>query len=207
MTPSYAEPAASSPSTNGCSSTNTDERPLETGFVIAIGAADERTLDYSIKRLREELSGSGQVVVRYYRGAQQRLWAAFNPGVAHHKTGVEQFVYPTTTGKWSRFVPITSSQVGNSTGVLLGFNQSNALNSAVLIDLPGTARRNHNPCLVCGGAPGYGKSYAAKRLVRAEIQRGAQAFIVDPDIAEWADALADIPNTAIIDMGGDEFGC
>jgi hypothetical protein len=120
-------------------STNTDERPLETGFVIAIGAGDERTLDYSIKRLREELSGSGQVVVRYYRGAQQRLWAAFNPGVAHHKTGVEEFVYPTTTGKWSRFVPITSSQVGNSTGVLLGFNQSNALNSAVLVDLPGTA--------------------------------------------------------------------
>ena len=188
-------------------STNTDERPLETGFVIAIGAGDERTLDYSIKRLREELSGSGQVVVRYYRGAQQRLWAAFNPGVAHHKTGVEEFVYPTTTGKWSRFVPITSSQVGNSTGVLLGFNQSNALNSAVLVDLPGTARRNHNPCLVCGGAPGYGKSYAAKRLVRAEIQRGAQAFIVDPDIAEWAEALADIPNKAIIDMGGDEFGC
>ena len=27
------------------------------------------------------------------------------------------------------------------------------------------------------------------------------------DIAEWADALADIPNTAVIDMGGGEFGC
>ena len=94
----------------------------------------------------------------------------------------------------------TSSAVGNATGILLGFNQSNALNSAVLIDLPGTARRNHNPCLVCGGAPGYGKSYAAKRLARGEIQRGAQAFIIDPDIAEWADALADIPNKAIIDM-------
>src|SRR6185436_13223953 len=64
-----------------------------------------------------------------------------------------------------------------------------------------------HPCLGCGGAPGYGKSYAAKRVVRAEIQRGAQAFIVDPDIAEWADALADIPDKAIIDMGGDEFGC
>ncbi|MDV3133322.1 ATP-binding protein [Mycobacterium sp. 29Ha] len=187
--------------------TNTDERPLETGFFIAIGAADEHTVDYSIKRLREELSGSGQVVVRYYRGAQQRLWAAFNPGVAHHKSSVEEFLYPTTTRKWSRFVPITSSQVGNSTGVLLGFNQSNALNSAVLIDLPAAARRNHNPCLVCGGAPGYGKSYAAKRIARAEIQRGAQGFIVDPDIAEWADALADIPNKAIIDMGGSEFGC
>lgn len=188
-------------------STNTDERPLETGFFIAVGAADERTVDYSIKRLREELSGSGQIVVRYYRGAQQRLWAAFNPGVAHHRSGVEEFLYPTTTRKWSRFVPITSSQVGNTTGVLLGFNQSNALNSAVLIDLPGTARRNHNPCLVSSGAPGYGKSYAVKRLARAEIQRGAQGFVVDPDIAEWADALADIPNKAIIDMGGGEFGC
>jgi len=77
-------------------STNTDERPLETGFFIAIGAADERTLDYSIKRLREELSGSGQIVVRYYRGAQQHLWAAFNPGVAHHKSNADQFLYPTS---------------------------------------------------------------------------------------------------------------
>jgi AAA-like domain len=188
-------------------STNADERPLEAAFLIAVGAADQHTLDYSIKRLREQLSGSGQIVVRYYRGAQQRLWAAFNPGVPHHKSGVDQFRYPTTTGKWSRFVPITSAQVGNSTGILLGFNQSNANNSAVLIDLPGTARRNRNPCLVCGGAPGYGKSYAAKRIVRGEIQRGAQAFIVDPDIGEWAAALADIRHKAVIDMGGGTFGC
>lgn len=188
-------------------SSNADERPLEAAFLVAVGAADEHTLDYSIKRLREALSGSGQIVVRHYRGAQQRLWAAFNPGAPHHKSGIDQFRYPTTTGKWSRFVPITSSQIGNSAGILLGFNQSNANNSAVLIDLPGAARRNHNPCLVCGGAPGYGKSYAAKRIVRGEIQRGAQAFIVDPDIGEWADALTDIPNKAVVDMGGGDFGC
>ena len=105
---------------------------------------------------------------------RQRLWAAFNPGAAHHKTGVDQFSLPhhhRESGRGSCRSP--PSQVGNSTGILLGFNQSNALNSAVLIDLPGTARRNHNPCLVCGGAPGYGKSYAAKRLVRGEIQRGS----------------------------------
>ena len=187
--------------------TSADERPLDAAFLIAVGAPDEHTLDYSIKRLREELASCGPIGVRYYRGAQSRLWAAFNPGAANHKTGVDQFSYATTTAKWSRFVPIVSSAVGNATGILLGFNQSNALNSAVLIDLPGAARRNHNPCLVCGGAPGYGKSYAAKRIARGEIQRGAQAFIIDPDIAEWADALADVPNKAVIDMAGNRFGC
>ena len=100
------------------------------------------------------------------------------------------------------------AQLGNSTGILLGFNKSNALNSAVLLDLPGTARRNHNPCLVCAGAPGYGKSYAAKRLVTPSLPRGAQAFIVDPDdYGEWATALADVPNNAVIDMAGADFGC
>jgi hypothetical protein len=183
-----------------------DERAVEAAFLIAVGAQDPQTLDYSIKRLRDALSASGQIVVRHYRGAQTRLWAGFNPGAPIYRSGVDQFAHPTTAKKWSRFVPLTSSQVGNATGVLLGFNKANTLNSAVLIDLPGAARRNHNPCLICAGAPGYGKSYAAKRLVRSEIQRGSQAFIIDPG-TEWATALGDRPRTAVIDMAGVGFGC
>ena len=185
---------------------NIDERPLQSAFLIAVGAPDEHTLDYSVKRLREELTGSGQIAIRHYRGAQTRLWAAFNPASPNHKTGVDQFAQPTTTKKWSRFVPFTSSMVGNTTGILLGFIRNNALSSAVLLDLPGTARRNHSPCLVCSGSLGYGKSYAAKRITRAEIQRGAQAFIVDPG-TEWKKALADVPNKAVIDMAGNQYSC
>lgn len=185
---------------------NIDERPLHTAFLIAVGAPDQHTLDYSVKRLREELTASGQIAIRHYRGAQTKLWAAFNPAAPTHKTTVDQFTHPTTTKKWSRFVPFTSSMVGNSTGILLGFNRSNALNSAVLLDLPATARRNRNPCLVCSGALGYGKSYAAKRITRAEIQRGTQAFIVDPG-TEWQKALADVDNKAVIDMAGNQFSC
>lgn len=185
---------------------NIDERPLQAAFLIAVGAPNQHTLDYSVKRLREELTGSGQIAIRHYRGAQTRLWAAFNPGAPNHKTGTDQFSEPTTTTKWSRFVPITSSMVGNSAGMLLGFTRHNALGSAVLLDLPGTARRNRNPCLVCSGALGYGKSYAAKRITRAEIERGAQAFIIDPG-TEWEKALADMPNKAVIDMAGNHFSC
>lgn len=187
-------------------SDNIDERPLEAAFLIAVGAPDTDTLDYSVKRLREELTGSGQIAIRHYHGAQTHLWSAFNPGAPLHKSGVDQFTQPTTTKKWSRFVPLTSSLVGNTTGILLGFNTSSALRSAVLLDLPGAARRNRNPCLVCSGALGYGKSYAAKRITRAEIQRGTQAFIVDPG-TEWEDALADVPNKAVIDMAGNQFSC
>ncbi|KAA1241431.1 hypothetical protein F0Q45_26515, partial [Mycobacterium simiae] len=146
------------------------------------------------------------IAIRHYRGAQTRLWAAFNPAAPTHRTGVDQFAQPTTTTKWSRFVPLLSSMVGNSTGILLGFTRHNALSSAVLLDLPGTARRNRSPCLVCSGALGYGKSYAAKRITRAEIQRGAQAFIVDPG-TEWDTALADVANKAVIDMAGQQFSC
>ncbi|WP_204815315.1 ATP-binding protein [Mycobacterium riyadhense] len=185
---------------------NIDERPLHAAFLIAVGAPDQHTLDYSVKRLREELTASGQIAIRHYRGAQTKLWAAFNPAAPTHKTTVDQFAQPTTTKKWSRFVPFTSSMVGNSTGILLGFNRNNALNSAVLLDLPATARRNRNPCLVCSGALGYGKSYAAKRITRGEIQRGAQAFIVDPG-TEWQKALADVDNKAVIDMAGNQFSC
>jgi hypothetical protein len=185
---------------------NIDERPLHAAHVIAIGAGDQHTLDYSVKRLREELTQSGQIAIRHYRGAQTKLWAAFNPAAPTHKTSVDQFAQPTTTKKWSRFVPFTSSMVGNSTGILLGFNRNNALNSAVLLDLPAAARRNRNPCLVFSGALGYGKSYAAKRITRGEIQRGTQAFIVDPG-TEWQKSLADVDNKAVIDMAGNHFSC
>lgn len=185
---------------------NIDERPLHAAFLIAVGAPDHHTLDYSVKRLREELTASGQIAIRHYRGAQTKLWAVFNPAAPAHKTAVDQFTQPTTTKKWSRFVPLTSSMVGNNTGILLGFNRNNALNSAVLLDLPAGARRNRNPCLVCSGALGYGKSYAAKRITRGEIQRGAQAFIVDPG-TEWQKALNDVDNNAIIDMAGNHFSC
>lgn len=183
-----------------------DERPLHAAFLIAVGAPDHQTLDYSVKRLREELTQSGQIAIRHYRGAQTKLWAAFNPAAPTHKTTVDQFAQPTTTKKWSRFVPFTSSLVGNSTGILLGFSRNNALGSAVLLDLPAAARRNRTPCLVCSGALGYGKSYAAKRITRGEIQRGAQAFIVDPG-TEWHKALTDIDNKAVIDMAGNHFSC
>jgi hypothetical protein len=185
---------------------NIDERPLHAAFLIAVGAPDHHTLDYSVKRLREELTQSGQIAIRHYRGAQTKLWAAFNPAAPTHKTTIDQFAQPTTTKKWSRFVPFTSSMVGNSTGILLGFNRNNALNSAVLLDLPAAARRNRNPCLVCSGALGYGKSYAAKRITRSEIQRGTQAFIIDPG-TEWQKALADVDNKAVIDMAGNQFSC
>lgn len=189
-------------------SANIDEQPLSSAFFIHVGAGDPHTLDHSIKRLREELTQSGQIVIRHYRGAHTRLWSAFNPGTAQHKSGADQFAHPTTASKWSAFVPLISTQLGNATGMLLGFNKSNANNSAVLLDLPGTARRNHNPCLVCSGAPGYGKSYTAKRIVKAELQRGAQAFIVEPDdYGEWSTALAGVPNKAVIDMAGGDFGC
>jgi hypothetical protein len=189
-------------------SANIDEQPLGAAFLIHVGAADPRSLDYAVKRVKEELTQSGQIVVRHYRGAQTRLWSAFNIGTAQHRSGIDQFSHPTTATKWSRFVPLTSALLGNMTGILLGFNKSNANNSAVMLDLPGSARRNHSPLLVVSGAPGYGKSYAAKRIARAEIQKGAQGFIVDPDdYREWATALADVPNTAVIDMAGNNFGC
>ncbi|MCV7081696.1 hypothetical protein [Mycolicibacterium insubricum] len=51
------------------------------------------------------MTQSGQIVIRHYRGANTRLWSAFNPGVAQHKSAVDQFAHATTASKWSRFVP------------------------------------------------------------------------------------------------------
>lgn len=185
---------------------NADEQPLQTAFFIAVRAAGRATVDYSLKRLREELQNSGGVSIRHYRGAQQRLWSVFNPGVPFRISGVDQFTQPTTSVKWGCFSPITSHHLGTSTGPLIGFSQINANHSAVLVDLPATSRRNRNPIWVASGAPGYGKSYATKGYTSDEVERGAQAFIMDPG-TEWARAFAHVPNKAVIDLAGNDFGC
>lgn len=187
-------------------SDNADEQPVEAAFFIRVAAGEEEQLEYSVKRLKEALTGAGQIVMRRYRGAQARMWSAFNPGVTAHRSGIDQFGFATTTAKWSRFSPITTVGLGNAIGMLLGFCKANANNGAVLLDLSGAARRNHNPILLVAGAPGYGKSYAAKRIVRAELLRGSRGFIVDPGV-EWARAFHGWPNSATIDMAGGKFGC
>ncbi len=189
-------------------SANIDEIPLGAAFLIHVGAASPAVLDYAVKRVKEELTQSGQIVIRHYRGAQTRLWSAFNIGTTQAKSGLGQFAHPTTATKWSRFVPLTTTALGTPTGMLLGFNTSNAKSSAVLVDLAATAGRNKNPCLVCNGAPGYGKSYTAKRVSRDHVRRGAQAFIIDPDdYREWETAFADVSNKAVVDMSANNFGC
>ena len=75
-------------------SANIDEQPLGAAFLIHVGAPDARSLDYAIKRVKEELTQSGQIVIRHYRGAQTRLWSAFNIGTAQHNSGIDQFSSP-----------------------------------------------------------------------------------------------------------------
>jgi hypothetical protein len=180
------------------------ERALEATFYLAVGAPDEPTLHHTVKRLREELDDAGQIVVRHQRGAQAALWKAFNPG-GELGAYTAQFSHPTTGDKWSKFVPMTSTRLGNTSGLLLAVNKANAHNGLVLLDLEGTARRNRNPCLVICGSPGYGKSYAAKRIISAQLDRGAQAFVVDPG-TEWARAMAARPGAVIVDLANSKVG-
>ena len=180
------------------------ERALHTTFYLAVGAADEVTLERTVKLLREELDDAGQIVFRHQRGAQAALWKVFNPG-AEHRAHTDQFGHPTTGDKWSKFVPMTSARLGNTTGVLLAVNRTNAHHTPVLLDLAATARRNRNPCLVICGSPGYGKSYAAKRIVTAQLHRGAQAFVVDPG-TEWARAIGRQRDAVIVDLADSRVG-
>ena len=180
------------------------ERAVEATFYLAVGAPDEATLSRTVKLLRDQLDDAGQIVFRHQRGAQAAMWKAFNPG-AELSAHPAQFSHPTTSDKWSKFVPMTSAELGNATGLPLGINTANAHHAPVLLDLEGTARRNRNPCLVVCGSPGYGKSYAAKRIVTAQLHRGAQAFVVDPG-TEWAHALADHPGAVIVDLAHSRFG-
>ena len=179
---------------------------LEDTFLVAVGAADEHTLDYRIKRLREALSGSG----RSWRATTARPAAAgraaFNPE-RPPQSGHRPVPLP---HHHRRMVTVRRHhllQVGNNRQILLGFNQSNANNNRRAHRPARRRPPNHHPCLVWRGPRlrqvvcGPNASCAAKSTRRASIHRPT------PTHRQSGPTSTDIPNKAVVDMGGGDFGC
>ncbi|SLF48209.1 ATP-binding protein [Mycobacteroides abscessus] len=177
---------------------NPAERELDIAVVIAVGASSPEILDDAVKQIRQELDTVGIAVGRW-RGAQASLWKAFNTG-SENTSPIEEFRNPTSAHRWSLFMPLISSRIGNVRGSALAVDQTTMRPSIILHDPEGAARRNKNTGLAVIGDPGGGKSNRTKLSARELVQRGGRAVVFEPDtIAEWAKAFNDIDGVRIID--------
>lgn len=167
------------------------EREVESTTVIAVGSASREATLYATQQLHTHFAEELDTTLKGPRGgAQLGLWQIGIAG-SEERAPRSQFCQPTTTKHWARFAPLVSSELGNQTGILFARNMATRRPSPVLIDLEGAPERRGAPGILFFGAPGGGKSQAAKRIVDGLVKRGSQVSITDPGTTrEWAHALA-----------------
>ena len=182
------------------------QRGMAADIVFVAGAdslVKARNLDQELRRIMDR----SKVMLRGFAGSQTGMVKLFNPGDAK-QAGLAGMSHPTTPTKWSRFVPLISTGLGNATGVPLMVHCSTLRREIVLLDLQGAPGRGHVPVILIGGSPGGGKSHCAKRIVLGLMMRRwmgqrSRVHVVDPtDTREWTKALAGQPGVEVIDVAG-----
>ena len=93
------QPAASSPNTNGCCPPTPTNAPWRQGFSSPSAPPTNAPSTTASNGCAKSSAAPARSSCATTAAPRQRLWAAFNPGVAHHRSGVDQFAHPTTTEK------------------------------------------------------------------------------------------------------------
>ena len=107
---------------------NPSERELDIATLIAVGAPTLEICEDAVKQVRHELD-QPEIAVSRWRGAQSKLWLAFNPGSEKH-AHLDEYRNPTSAHLWGRFTPLISTRVGDSRGTPLAENQNTFAPSA-----------------------------------------------------------------------------
>jgi hypothetical protein len=174
------------------------ERGTESTTVIAVGAATATATAHAVQQIKTHFAEELNTALACRRGTQAALWQLGHPGSEGHAPR-SQFKQPTTTEQWARFAPLVSSELGHETGILLADNMATRLRRPVFVDLEGAPYRRATPGMLLLGAPGGGKSQAAKRIVDAVIRRGSRVSIIDPgSLREWVPALAHLGDQVVV---------
>lgn len=183
---------------------NPSERELDIATLIAIGAPTVEMCEDAVKQVRHELD-QAEIAVSRWRGAQSKLWLAFNPGSENHAY-LDEFRDPTSAHLWGRFTPLVSTRVGDSRGTPLAENQNTLRRSLILHDPEGCAQRHKNTGLIIIGDPGAGKSNRAKLSAIEVVLRGGDVDMFDPGThGEWGQAFRNVTDTTVIDLANSDF--
>ena len=87
---------------------NPSERELDIATLIAVGAPTLEICEDAVKQVRHELD-QPEIAVSRWRGAQSKLWLAFNPGSEKH-AHLDEYRNPTSAHLWGRFTPLISTR-------------------------------------------------------------------------------------------------
>ncbi|MGW6317580.1 ATP-binding protein [Streptomyces sp. NPDC055099] len=145
--------------------------------------------DARARALEKLLAGADYRAVRP-AGLQGDLFTLGLPGaVRTHR--LKEFTQHQVSEDWALSGAFTHSEVGDPTGVLLGFDLDCGTTRPVLINVADAPKQDASASLGVVGDLGAGKSVLLKYVSQAVVDRGGRAICIDrTPVREWASFAA-----------------
>lgn len=180
---------------------DSDKLEVEAQATIVFAVASDDPTDVADQaRKLADYFGSAGYRLQQPLGYQEDLWWAMIPGSPTTKT-VTEFAQITTSKALSATVPFASTDLGDTSGSLLGINISTGRPGAVLHDIAGASFRDVSGSMGIAGALGSGKSVLMKMLCGDVVDRGGQIVVPDrTTMGEWAHWASSVTKAVIVDI-------
>ncbi|MER6443618.1 ATP-binding protein [Streptomyces venezuelae] len=161
------------------------EVEVQSVTVLSVWGPDADTCDARARELSAALSGGDYRVERPY-GMQEALFTLGLPG-AVRAPKLKQFTQHQLSEDWAATGALTSSRVGDPTGMLIGYDLDYGTVRPVLLNPADAPQVNASASSAVIGDLGSGKSVLEKLVAAAVADRGGRAIVIDrTPIREWA---------------------
>lgn len=158
-----------------------EANPAETEIyfcpIIAVSAQSHEELQDRVRDLKRTFKDI-PIKLTDPRGAQEEAWAACQPGYPPQRVTAD-YTHFTATDIFSKFAPITVSQIGDETGPCLGENLLSGFREPVYFDLLGVTEKDKSASFALVGDLGSGKSVCLKVITYSTLDLGGQIFAID----------------------------
>lgn len=183
------------------------EVEIQATFIVAVAGdtADEATerAQFTKKYFADNLEFQFDIPI----GGQEKLWWAMWPGHPSERI-VKEFAELTTGTQFASLAPMTSTDLGDGTGLLFADNITSGTEPPVLLDLWGQITGDVSGSIGIAGEPGGGKSVAMKIILGAVHDRGGRFIVIDRTDAKEYGVFAesiDPSQATIVDLVAPEW--
>lgn len=159
---------------------NASQREVEvqSSLIVAVGGETAEDAKGKAVFLQKSFRDNLEFEFDIPLGGQEALWWGMLPGTVHSRT-VNEFAEMTTGTHFASLAPMTSSDLGDRRGILLGENLTSGSRRPVLIDLWGQIKGDVSGSIGIVGEPGGGKSVIMKIILGATYDRGDRFVALD----------------------------
>lgn len=178
---------------------------LRTTLIFSMAESNLELLEYNTELITTRIERWEWKIARP-SGAQTALWKCFVPGSVTPPVlrQYQQWLMPSGVASGA---PTAFTEVGDPSGMLIGFGRDSGCNSPVLFDPARGPRTNRSGSLGIFGALGSGKSFAVKQIGYGTVAAGGRVVCLDrTSLGEYVKFAEVMPgNSQIVDVSNPRY--